>query len=435
VTEHNRKQVAIAGGGLAGLATATYLARAGHRVTLFEQSSALGGRGATSERAGFLHNMGPHALYPGGSAEQVLAELGVTYTGRKPDLAGVAIRNGRAFTLPVGGRSLVTTRLFGVRARVEAGKQLFALQRGMDGDTRTVAEWLETFSQPASRDYAAALIRVATYGNAPEVMPLADVARQFAGAGKGVTYIDGGWQTLVDGLREQAHLFGAEIRAGERVEAVLQGGRRGLRLASGREVDADAVVLAVPPDAAAKLVPGSTELARHAADAIPQRIACLDVGVTRLPNPRRRFGLGIDTPFYFSVHSAFAKLAPEGRVLMSVAKYIPAGERHDADRDLAEMEAFLELVQPGWRKFEVHRQHLPNMLSHTALPRADHGGIAGRPAPALKTHEGIFVAGDWVGDGGWIGDGTLGSARQAAAAVSAWLSSVAEPALAAAVGY
>jgi len=434
VTETTRPGVAIAGGGLAGLATAAYLAREGHRVTLFEQSSDLGGRAATTRKQGFLHNMGPHAVYPGGSAEQALADLGVAYTGRKPDLAGVAIRNGRAFALPVGGRSLLTTRLFGVRARVEAGRQLLALGKGLPQDGRTAQDWLAEFSQPAAREYAAALLRVATYSNAPAVIPIGDASRQFAGAGRGVTYIDGGWQTLVDGLREQAHLFGAEIRTGERVEAVLEGPARGFRLAGGREFEADAAVLALPADAASRLFPSSGELARHAADSIPQRIACLDIGVTRLPNPRRRFALGIDSPFYFSVHSLYADLAPEGRVLMSVAKYIPVDERHDAARDLHEMEAFLDLVQPGWRALEVHRQHLPNMLSHTAVPRADRGGIAGRPGPALADHPGVFIAGDWVGDSGWIGDGTLGSARLAARAVSAWLAREPARALAGAVG-
>ncbi|MBK9546528.1 MAG: hypothetical protein IPO51_11920 [Dehalococcoidia bacterium] len=138
-----------------------------------------------------------------------------------------------------------------------------------------------------------------------------------------------------------------------------------------------------------------------------------------MPNPRRKFGLGIDRPFYFSVHSLWAKLAPEGRVLASVAKYLPAGASPDPSRGLAELEAFLDLVQPGWRKFEEHRQFLPNMVVHSALPLAANGGIAGRPAPAVPGAAGLFVAGDWVGQDGWLADAVLGSARRAAGAISA----------------
>lgn len=427
----NTRHIAIAGGGLAGLATAAYLARDGHRVTLFERSSTPGGRAATTEHAGYLHNMGPHALYPGGEGVAVLAELGVAYTGNRPDLAGVAVRRGRAFALPVGGRSLLTTRMFGVRARLEAGRQLLALPKTPADDTRTLAEWLATeFTQPAARDYASALGRVATYSNATEHVGLNDVARQFVRAGGGVLYIDGGWQTLVNGLRAIAEAAGATVVTGRRVESVVEGPRLGLRLVGGEIVDADAVVLAVPPAVARDLAPGSRALAAHAADAVPALAACLDIGLRRMPNPRRRFALGMDEPFYLSTHSLYARLAPEGRVLVSAAKYVPAGEEPDAARTLAELEGFLDVVQPGWRELEEHRQYLPNMVVQSAVPRADRGGIAGRPKPAVEELPGLFIAGDWVGDGGWLTDGTLGSAKRAAAAVAAWLAPEREPALA-----
>ena len=58
--------VVIIGGGLGGLTAATYLARAGKSVTLFEKSRHLGGRATTQTKSGFQFNLGPHALYCGG---------------------------------------------------------------------------------------------------------------------------------------------------------------------------------------------------------------------------------------------------------------------------------------------------------------------------------------------------------------------------------
>ena len=80
--------VIIIGGGLAGLAAAAMLARAGRTVRLFEQSQALGGRARTKEQDGFYLNLGPHALYRSGQANKILGELGVEPHGRVPSVSG-----------------------------------------------------------------------------------------------------------------------------------------------------------------------------------------------------------------------------------------------------------------------------------------------------------------------------------------------------------
>jgi phytoene dehydrogenase-like protein len=65
--------VVIIGGGLAGLTTATLLARSGKAVTLFEQSSKeIGGRARTTVIDGFYFNQGPHALFLTDAGDSVL---------------------------------------------------------------------------------------------------------------------------------------------------------------------------------------------------------------------------------------------------------------------------------------------------------------------------------------------------------------------------
>src|SRR4051812_45333186 len=82
--------VAIVGGGLAGLSAAAYLARAGVAVTVFEKASNLGGRAATQSVDGYALNRGAHALYVGPAVE-VLRDLGVTFTAHSPKgLLGLA---------------------------------------------------------------------------------------------------------------------------------------------------------------------------------------------------------------------------------------------------------------------------------------------------------------------------------------------------------
>ncbi len=76
--------VVVVGGGLAGLTAAVYLGRAGHRVTVIEKATALGGRAVTQEKGGFSMNLGAHALYCDGAARRVLDALGVAAPGKPP---------------------------------------------------------------------------------------------------------------------------------------------------------------------------------------------------------------------------------------------------------------------------------------------------------------------------------------------------------------
>jgi phytoene dehydrogenase-like protein len=55
----NPARVVVIGGGVSGLATACLLARDGHRVTLLERSTALGGRAGAWEQDGFVFDTGP----------------------------------------------------------------------------------------------------------------------------------------------------------------------------------------------------------------------------------------------------------------------------------------------------------------------------------------------------------------------------------------
>ena len=71
--------VAVVGGGLAGLVAAATAAQAGRSVILFEQASAPGGRARTRTEDGFAFNIGPHALYRAMPGLGILKELGVEF--------------------------------------------------------------------------------------------------------------------------------------------------------------------------------------------------------------------------------------------------------------------------------------------------------------------------------------------------------------------
>src|SRR5258708_29300286 len=69
--------VVVIGGGMAGLSTACYLARAGVPVTLFEKAPNLGGRAATQNHDGYLFNLGIHAIHTAVTTSDDIQTLGI----------------------------------------------------------------------------------------------------------------------------------------------------------------------------------------------------------------------------------------------------------------------------------------------------------------------------------------------------------------------
>ena len=224
---------------------------------------------------------------------------------------------------------------------------------------------------------------------------------------------------MVDGLSEAAHKAGVIIETGAKAESVerdVTGAKRNVRLAGGRVLAAENVIIASSPAAAAELIGGGRQakLARWADEAIPVKAACLDIALTHLPKPKATFALGVDRPLYLSVHSATARLAPEGGAMIHVAKYLaPDGEGSGQEVE-RELEGLLDLVQPGWRSALKYRRFLPDMIVMNAMPLASHEGTRGRPGPQVDDEPGLFVVGDWVGREWLLVDASLASAKRAA---------------------
>jgi phytoene dehydrogenase-like protein len=407
----------VIGAGLGGLAAAACLARAGEPVTVLERSERVGGRALTTGAGAYRLNLGPHALYRAGEGRAVLAELGLELHGAVPGTRGAyALDRERLHTLPAGPLSLLTTGLLGAAEKLSAARALAGLPR-LDLELwrgRPLAAWLEAASpHPRVRALLSAVTRVASYSNAPDTADAAAVLQQVQRAlAASVLYLDGGWQSLVDGLRDAALAAGAELRCGARVTSLRRTGGGWEVVTRGGHLRADAVVLAVDPGIAAGLVP---ELAAPVEALVPVRAACLDLALSSLPRPRVRFALGIDRPLYYSLHSAYARLAPEDGAVIHMARYLAPGERAGAEVR-AELEAELDRLQPGWREHVVESRFAPALTVTHALPRAASGGLAGRPPVAAAP--GLYLVGDWVGTEGMLADAALASARTAARAIA-----------------
>jgi len=418
---HAAYDVAVIGGGIAGLVAAIDAAKADRSVVLLEKSNRAGGRAASVRRGGALFNLGAHALYRSGEAFAVFREYGLVLNGGTPPQNGIAIWQQRLYPLPGNAVSLMTSPLLSVAGKMELAKLFMKLPKlNVNAlGTLTVRQWVErNIRDEGVRRFFYALCRTTTYS--------VDVDRQLAGpaftmvqrglhTGGGVLYLDGGWQSIVEQLTDLAVLLGVDVRTGNGAAAVEHenGAVRRVRCADGSAIDVSQAVIAASPGVACKLVPGSadTALARWQRQARPSAVASLDLALRKLPVDGRDAALGMDRPLYFSNHSRVANLSDDGSVVVHLMKYHAPGES-DPAADEQLLERTMSLLHPGWQKEVVARQYLPNIVvAHDSM----HSGRTDMtPGPAVPEIRGLYVAGDWASHGESLVDAAAASGRRAA---------------------
>jgi glycine/D-amino acid oxidase-like deaminating enzyme len=413
--------VVVAGGGLAGL-TAAATAAGGGRSVLVVDAAAAGGRAATDQVGRFRFNRGAHALYRGGVGRPVLDRLGVVVRGAAPPVKDAQGRLGdKVGLLPGGPVSLLRTSLIDGRTKLAVGRLLAGIRRWKPDALadRTAAAWFDEMGLDGDARHIIEMVaRLTSYVADFEVASADLVARQIQmGLGDGVEYLHGGWSSLIAGLRSAAEQRGARVETGAPVRRVIPvgagagggvevtlGGEGGERVVAARQV----VLAAGAPAANAALLPAAP--AAWSAIGPPVRIACLDVGLSTVPDATAL--LGVDRPYYLIRHAPPAELAPAGASVFHAMWYL----RSDEDPTPAEAKAALvdhyRVAGIDVAAAEEHR-YLHRMVACGALPTPGQGGMAGRVDVADTGHEGVLVAGDWVGPEGHLADAALASGERA----------------------
>ena len=408
--DDERFDVVVVGAGLAGLAAATVAARRGARVLCLDGRADPGGRARTERVEGYSFNQGPHALYRGGAGWGVLAELGIRPVGHTP-----SYRRARLWR---DGELLTPRQALSHGAWRDLGRALGPSARRRAAG-RSTADWLDDLSTEAGRDAVSALLRITSYlADVEHVDAEASVA-QLRRAQRGVWYLHGGWQQLVDGLRAASEAAGVSIRTRCKVTAVESDAKgTAVTHGDGGVVRSPATIVAAggPHHADVLLGASSAIVSRWAADARPVVAACLDLAVSSLPEGRVGPVLGLDQPWYLIPHTPSARLAPAGGELVHAMRY-SVDREPDADHHAA-LEHLVDAVHPTWREHLVNARFGRRLVVAHDRPQP---GVAttDRPSHLVADTPGVFVAGDWITSDGMLADAALASGRAAGLAAAA----------------
>lgn len=422
--------VIVVGGGLSGWIAAALLGKGGRRVLLVERATTFGGRAATVEKGGVYLNLGAHAVYRDGDLWAVLDRLGIRLPGGAPKNGGHFLWAGKVYPMPASPASLALSPLLDGRGKLELALQMAKVQRLAESKLPggSLQGWLEENARdPMVHRILRSVARTATYADEPDLQAAGPVLRQLKHVlNGGAFYVDWGWVTIVEQLRSVADGLGVRALAGRPAVQVApaadaedcpRDAAYAVDLDGGERLYAGVVVLAAPPAACCQLVPGAgeTALGRWREQARPVTVACLDLGLRRLPRPERGFVLGLDEPFLLSNQSRASRLSRSGLLAVHLVRYHGAGTP-DAARDRTDLERFMDQVQPGWRAEVEQVQYLPRM---TVVYDYAHTARAEAPGPAVPELPGLYVAGDWAGHGELLADAAAASAVRAAGAILA----------------
>jgi squalene-associated FAD-dependent desaturase len=428
-----RPRVAVVGGGLAGLSAAIACADGGAHVELFESRPRLGGLTWSFERGGLTFDNGQHVfLRCCVEYRRFLDRLGSAADAPLQDnLALPVIRPGgrtgwiRSGWLPAPlhlTRSLLTYPHLGIADRLAIGRAALALRRvNLDDpllDSETFAAWLSRRGQ-GTRAIEALwdLITLPTVNLPASAASAALGAKVFqTGLLTDRSAADIGWAR---GPLSRLHAepaaaalseAGAEVHVRSKVTAITTSGDAGAVtgvVADGEVRPADAVVLAVPHDVAAGLLP---------ADAVSDAGALQGLGFSpivdvhvvydrRVTRHKVAAGLGTAAQFVFdrteaSGLAARDAAAPGQRRGQCLAVSLSAADEYLGRRP----EELVETVAESLGELFPEARNATVLDAVVTKERhATFRGVPGtralRPGPATGV-DNLFLAGAWT-DTGW----------------------------------
>jgi protoporphyrinogen oxidase len=426
-------QVAVVGGGLAGLTVAAYLGKApGISGVLFERSPQWGGRAFTYEKSGFTMNYGAHAIYgiDRHTIGRLIRELNLDFSSREVDKRKVMYeKNGRVSPAPLDFINLVKTGVLPPGQKVRFVAEIAAIIANIHHmkKFRTLGEYLDQSGEGQDLKELWEHLVCSNFFIPPEdarKVPGATISEYYQNlfvSQRPVNYILGSWAVITRQLIARAEASGRwEMALKEGVDAVREQEGRFVLTTKNRELAFDRVVFAMPVQQVARLLadtPWGPALAPFASNT-PTEVLVYDVGLNRVVARPFHYISDMDHKLFITdVSATDDTLTPPGGQLLQGVAYLSDDTRFAdeqtrrayLDERQARMEAMFDRHYPGWREATVVKR-----VSKKAMVQSVKHVAGNRMLPNRLDGVPFYFCGDGCEGRGELAERAFSSARKVA---------------------
>jgi protoporphyrinogen oxidase len=395
VSTSSRKRVAILGGGIAGLANAHFLLKAGFTPVVLEASDRLGGLGTWFEHREVHLDRFYHVILDS-DAElcAMLRELGIAdrlvwrETGMGFRLGGELY----GFNSPL---DLLRFRALSLPDRIRTGIGAAYITKikknGLDLDDVRACDWLRRIFGPRIYERIWGPLLRAKFGDRTDTVPAYWVwntlNREKNGEQEVKGYLRGGYEGFTDTLRDSIVARGGEVRLESPVAAVESNGISVHTDVAGSDERFDAVISTLPMPRLRTIARGTLSNALPLGDLHYQ--GCVNaVVVSRRPLERFYWTIVVDPAFPFQGVVETTHVIPSewigNRHLVYCLNYCePGSEPYERPDDLVKRQAIdgLGALYPTFRTEDVEDVYV--FRTPHVEPVWSVGYLRKRPAPRL----------------------------------------------------
>lgn len=336
----------VVGGGISGLTTAFWLARGGMQVAVLEASARVGGAMETYVDGPWRFEMGPNTVVESHeSVTRLIRECGLDEEkiSALPSAKRRYLWKGdRLHTLPGGPPGLLKTSLFSKRAKLRLLREPF-ISRSESDTEETIAQFVRRRLGSEFLDFAVSPFVSGVYAGDPErlsvrwAVPRIHALEQDHGslirgalAKRKGPAPGGAMISFRDGLESLPHRLAeriGDVRTGVACRRIVRTGTGFRAETDAGPVDARKIILAVPADAAARLLDEATAGASRAFAEIPYApVAVVALGYRREDVVHALDGFGFLVPRRQGLRilgclfpsSIFPERAPDRHVALTV---------------------------------------------------------------------------------------------------------------------